>query len=69
MYKKYIYITQLYWIYIQNTNTSHNLKDTKKDWVGDYITRVNNFQQDANSALQTLVRNLVFKAIKSPANK
>ena len=37
--EKYIYRTQLYWIYIQNINTSHHFKDIKKDLVGDYITR------------------------------
>ena len=46
-----IYRTQLYWIYIQNINTSHHFKDIKKDLVGDYITRDD--EQDANSALQT----------------
>ena len=64
-----MYRTQLYWIYIQNTNTSHHFKDIKKDLVGDYITRDDNFQQDANSALQTLVINLGFKAVKSYVNK
>ena len=34
-----MYRTQLYWIYVQNTNTSHHFKDIKKDLVGDYITR------------------------------